>query len=243
MAIIKEEIDLNVSEGTMAVVIFRDNDSAPRPAIVLVHDANGLLPATLDIARGLAENGFVVAAPDVYHRVGRMQTSDPALPIPDKMWLREGMTNEGHLLDMNALAAHLQRQGHVSDGLVGVTGFCLGGRIAFLAASRGEGFGPSVLFYPTRLCEPDPAFAQTTPPITFAGGVTSPMLTFFPELDSQNPPENIKAINAALAASPAESVVVPNAAHGFAQPGTPEYHREEGPIAWQRCVDFFVEYL
>ena len=126
MAIIKEEIDLNVAEGTMAVVTFRDNDSAPRPAIVLVHDANGLLPAMLDIARGLAENGFVVAAPDVYHRVGRMQTGDPALPILDKMWLREGMTNEGHLLDMNALAAHFQGQDYVSDGLVDDLGkFCV----------------------------------------------------------------------------------------------------------------------
>jgi len=241
--IIEEEIDLAVADGTMAVVTFRDMDSVPRPAIVLVCDANGLLPATLDIARGLAAEGFVVASPDVYHHVGRMQTTDPSLPSADKMWIREGMTNEGHLLDMNALAAHLQAQDYVRDGLVGVTGFCLGGRIAFLAASRGEGFGPSVLFYPTRLHEPDPANAETAPPLMFAGGVTSPMLIFFPELDAQNPPDNIAAINQALRAAPTESVVVPNAQHGFAQPASAGYHAIEGPIAWQRCVDFFVEHL
>ncbi len=242
MSVTEEQIDLPVDEGTMAVTTYRDDDGEPRPAVVLVHDANGLSQAMLDLARGLAEQGFVVATPDTFHRAGRMQIGDPAAGIEANMWLREGMTNTGHISDMNALARHLQSQSYVQPGLVGITGFCLGGRISFLAASQGVGFGPSVLFYPTRLHGPDPAIPGSPHPIEFSNGVTNPMLIFFPSLDPQNPPDKIALIRDALADAPVESIVVDNAVHGFAHDGG-RFDPEKGPPAWNRCVDFFVEHL
>ena len=157
MATIEEQIDLPVDEGTMATVVYRNDDNTPRTAVVLLHDAHGLTRSTLDIARGLSEEGFVVAAPDTYHRVGRMRTDEEPNAPEGNMWLREGMTNTGHLSDMNRLAAFLKSQPYVRAGDVGVTGFCLGGRISFLAGSQGIGFGPSVPFYMTRTWQPDPA--------------------------------------------------------------------------------------
>ena len=195
------------------------------------------------MARGLAERGFVTAAPDTFHRAGRMKLSDPAAGPTGNMWLREGMTNNGHLSDMNALARHLQSQSYVQPGPIGVSGFCLGGRVGFLAASQGVGYGPSVLFYPTRLHQSDPAVPGTPPPLESASGVTSPMLIFFPSLDPQNPPDRIALIREALANAPVESVVVENAQHGFAQPFGRAFDPEKGPPAWNRCVDFFLEHL
>lgn len=238
MAIIEEQIDLPVDEGTMATVIYRDGDNAPRPAIVLLHDAHGLTQSTLDIARGLSQEGFVVAAPDCYHRVGRMRTDEEPNAPEGNMWLREGMTNEGHLSDMNKLAAHLKGQPYVLPGDIGVTGFCLGGRIAFLAATQGTGFGPSVPFYMTRTWQPDPAAPDSPTPLSQAN-VRHPMLAFFPSLDAQNPPERIDEICKALAGTPFEAVVVEGAEHGFVQPASPGFHPVEGPRAWQRCIDFF----
>ena len=241
MAVVEQQIDLSVDEGTMAVVTYRDPDGPPRPVVVVVHDAFGLSQGTLDIARGLAEQGFVTAAPDTFHRVGRMKTGDAAAGTDANMWLREGMTNDGHLLDMNALVRHLQSHPYVQPGPAGITGFCLGGRIAFLAASQGVGFGPSVLFYPTRLHESDPAIPGSPAPIEFAGGVKSPMLIFFPELDPQNPPDRIAMIREALAGAPVETVVVAGAQHGFAHGHALD--QQKGPPAWNRCVGFFVEHL
>lgn len=243
METIETTTDLEVDKGTMAVVTYSPADGAPRPAVVLVHDTFGLTRATLDIAKGLAEEGFVVAAPDVFHRFGRMKTAPRESTLEEQRKLRAGMTNDGHVADMNALARHLQAQPYVQAGLVGIVGFCLGGRIAYLAASQGEGFGPAVLFYPTRLLEPDPAVPGSPMPIVSASGVKSPLLAFFPELDSQNSPENIARIRAALAGAPAEIVVVEGADHGFAQPAHEHFHTDAGPRAWRRAIEFFVTQL
>jgi carboxymethylenebutenolidase len=242
MSIIEEVTDLAVDEGEMAVFTYREDDDLPRPAIVLLHDAHGLVRGTLDIARGLAAKGFVVAAPDTFHRAGRMMTDESGPAQQDGMLLRKGMTNGGHVSDMNLLAQHLRSQACIDDGPVGVAGFCLGGRIAFLAATQGVGFGPSVLFYPTRLWQPDPAVPDAPTPLSVAN-VTNPMLSFFPELDPQNPPERIEEFNRTLAGAPVESVVIPNGKHGFVQPKGANFQPEHGPDAWQRCIDFFKQNL
>jgi carboxymethylenebutenolidase len=242
MGIIEEVADLAVDEGSMAITTYREADGVPRPAIVLLHDAHGLVRGTLDIAQGLAAEGFVVVAPDTFHRAGRMMTDESGPAQQDGMLLRVGMTNAGHLSDMNRLAKHLQSQSYVSDGPVGVTGFCLGGRIAFLAATQGVGFGPSVLFYPTRLWREDPAVPEAPTPLSVAD-LDHPMLSFFPELDPQNPPERVEEFKTRFAGMPVESVVVPNGMHGFAQPQGANFQPEHGPIAWQRCIDFFKQHL
>ncbi|MDA0797728.1 MAG: dienelactone hydrolase family protein [Chloroflexi bacterium] len=242
MSIIEEVLDLPVDEGEMAVFTYREDDDLQRPAIVLLHDAHGLIRGTLDIARGLAAEGFVVAAPDTFHRAGRMMTDGSGPAQQDSMLLRKGMTNDGHLSDMNRLAKHLRSQAYVTDGPVGVTGFCLGGRIAFLAAAQGVGFGPSVLFYPTRLWQSDPAVPNAPTPLSVAN-VINPMLSFFPELDPQNPPERVEEFERTLACAPVESIVVPNGKHGFAQPGGANFQPEHGPEAWQRCIAFFKQHL
>jgi carboxymethylenebutenolidase len=242
MAIIAEIANLAVGKGSMAVVTYRDTDGIPRPAIVLLHDAHGLVPGTLKIAEGLAAEGFVVVAPDTFHRAGWMMTDESGPAQQDSMLLRVGMTNAGHLSDMNLLAEHIQSQAYVSQEQVGVTGFCLGGRIAFLAATQGVGFGPSVFFYPTRLWQSDPAIPDAPVPLSVAI-INHPMLSFFPELDPQNPPERVEEFKATFAGMPVESVVVPNGVHGFAQPQGAYFHPEHGPIAWQRCIDFFKQHL
>ena len=242
MGIVESQVDLPVDQGPMATVVFRDSDGAPRPAIVLLHDAHGLTRHTLDIGCGLAQEGFVVAAPDTYHRVGRMRTDEEPGAPEGNLWLREGMTNDGHLADMDRLATWLQTQAYVRRGDAGVAGFCLGGRIAFLAASQGVGFGPAVLFYPTRTWQSDPAAPGSPTPLSRAN-VRYPMLSFFPSRDHQNPPERIEEISTALARTPFEPVVVEGADHGFAQPASPGYHPVEGPKAWRRCVEFFKEHL
>jgi carboxymethylenebutenolidase len=235
--------ELPVDEGEMTVVTYAPTDGAPRPAIILLHSATGLEPMMLEIAQGLAEEGFVVAAPDTFHHAGRMLTAPHGATVEESMALRAGMTNAGHLSDMNALVRHLQAQSYVQPGPVGITGFCLGGRISFLAVSQGVGFGPSVLFYPTRLVESDPAVPGSPAPIDSATGVTEQMLIFFPELDGQNPPANIATIRAALAHAPVESHVVLGANHGFAQPKDHRFDAVEGPRAWQQTVAFFAKHL
>ena len=187
MNVREEELDLSVDEGEMAVFLYRPDDGGPRPAIVMMHDALGLSEEARAQGRWLAEQGYVVAMPDTFHRAGRLLTldllggGDDATPR-----IRRGMTNGGHRSDLARLAAFLREQADV-DGRVGLTGFCLGGRISFLGATLGDVFDATAAFYPTRLLQPDPAIPDSPWPIHDAAKVTRPLLMFFPELDAFNP--------------------------------------------------------
>ena len=197
MNVREEELDLSVDEGEMAVFLYRPDDGGPAPAIVMMHDALGLSEEARAQGRWLAEQGYVVAMPDTFHRAGRLLTldllggGDDATPR-----IRRGMTNDGHRSDLARLAAFLREQADV-DGRVGLTGFCLGGRISFLGATLGDVFDATAAFYPPRLLQPDPAFPDSPWPIHDAAKVTRPLLMFFPELDAFNPRENFEAVRQA----------------------------------------------
>lgn len=245
MDVREELIDLPVDGGEMAVCLCYPDSPQPLPAIVMVHDANGLSESARAQARWIAEQGFVVAAQDTFHNAGRLLTMD-ALGGGDEATrrIRQGMTNDGHRADLVRLAAYLREQPGV-NGRVGITGFCLGGRITFLGATLGDVFDAAVAFYPTRLRESDPAIPGSPRPIDDAGAIGCPLLMFFPELDSYNPAEGVEVIRAACggAQAPVEAVWVEGADHGFAQPAGAKHHPERSAEAWERAFEFFAKHL
>ena len=246
MPITERELDLPVDDGEMAVFLYEPDGPGPHPAVVMTHDALGLTPEAREQARWIAEQGFVVAAHDTFHRAGRLltlshgETADPAA----NGRVRAGMTNDGHRSDLRRLAAWLREQPSV-NGRVGVTGFCLGGRIAFLGATLGDVFDATVAFYPTRLRESDPAIPGSPQPVDDAGRIARPALLFFPELDGYNPPDGVDVIRAACAPAPAdvEIVWVEGADHGFAQPAGENHHPERSGECWEQAFAFFRTHL
>jgi carboxymethylenebutenolidase len=250
MSIEREIVDLPGPEGSFVVVTYSHTDSgnpdsSARPAMIFLHDVTGLTDGNLAMAEAIAEQGYVVAAPDLFHRYGRMEIMPHEVPYEDTLKIRVGMTNAGHLADVSVLVTHLRSMPGVAPGPVGVLGFCLGGRVAWLAATGGIGAGPSVLFYPTRLLQPDPAVPGSPAPISRADRITSPMLVLFPELDPQNKPEGIATIRAAIdrAGAPAESFVIAGVDHGFAVPGHPAHDPTTGPVEWRHALDFLATHL
>ncbi len=245
MAIREEEFDLPVDEGEMAVFLYEPEDAGPLPSIIMVHDAVGLTVEAREQARWLAGHGYTVAAPDVFHRAGRLLTLPALGGGPDATpRIRAGMTNDGHCADITRLAAFL-RERPGSDGRVGLTGFCLGGRISFLGAALGGVVDATVAFYPTRLLESDPAIPGSPWPVHGAGNVTNPLLMFFPALDGFNPYSNVEAIRAAFpdTADHVRAVWVEDADHAFAQPESGAYHPERAAGAWEEALAFFDRHL
>ena len=245
MAIREEEFDLPVDEGAMAVFLYEPEDSGPVPSIIMVHDANGLTVEAREQARWLAGHGYAVAAPDVFHRAGRLLTTAALGGGPEAtLQVRAGMTNDGHCADITRLAAYL-RERTGGDGRVGLTGFCLGGRIAFLGATLGGVVDATVAFYPTRLLESDPAIPGSPWPVHGAGNVTNPLLMFFPALDGFNPYSNIETIRAAFGETGdlVRAVWVEDADHAFAQPETSAYHPVRAAKAWEDALAFFDRHL
>lgn len=246
MTAIKEPVAITASNGLMGGALFRPDDDATHPAVIMIHGAPGLDAGTLQMAEDLAGDGFVVLAPDMFYRTGAMRVMQPGWSVEQRNGLQEGMTSSGDIADVEHMVRYLHLQPYVADGGVGITGFCMGGRISYLAAARAEGIGAAVMYYPTGLVYPDLREPGSEAPLDFVDEIDCPIIGFFPTLDTKHCSPEIRAqVTSAFETIdvPTEVIPVEGAAHGFIDPASHAYHATEGPKAWDRMLSFFREHL
>src|SRR3954451_15775451 len=98
--------------------------AGPHPGVVVIHEGMGITPQLIRFAEGVAREGYVVAAPDLFFRVGGPESSDFATMIGS-------VTQEQLQEDLATTIAHLRALGATT---IGVTGFCMGGFFTYRAA-------------------------------------------------------------------------------------------------------------
>jgi carboxymethylenebutenolidase len=104
----------------------------PFPGIILLQEAFGVNHHIRNVAERLCAEGYVVVAPDIFHRtIHRLEVdyNDFAAAMPHY----SAITNEGLTADLKASYDWLGQQENVSHDKIGSIGFCLGGRVSFLA--------------------------------------------------------------------------------------------------------------
>ena len=227
----------------------RPAGGAPVPGIVMIPDVWGLSDLYRDLARRLAADGFAVLALDLYHREREVKITDPG------RWIR-GLSDPVVLSDVQAAIDHLAR-GPAAGHEVGVTGFCMGGQYAILAAAGCTGLSAAVPFYGMLshehgLLAPAPGEAldparKPRSPLEAAAHVRIPMLALFGCEDAFIPVDDVRAFAAALAnaeqGAPDSRHVVSlyaNAGHAFMNETRPELYRPAtAREAWQRMLAWF----
>jgi carboxymethylenebutenolidase len=174
----------------------------------------------------------------------------PGRPSPDDpgAWMR-ALSDPDVLDRVREGVAFLRGHPAVSGG-IGVTGFCMGGSFALLAAASVEGLGAAVPFYGV-LSYRHGLYASDTPldpgkkpiePLEAAREIACPVLAFFGAEDVFIPASDVDALRARLAAAraPSEVVVYQGAGHAFVNDTRPAAYRAEAAAdAWARMVAFF----
>jgi carboxymethylenebutenolidase len=140
-----ETIDVQTPDGTADCYLTRPSDDGPHPAVLLMIDAIGLRPRIKEMADRIARDGYVVLAPNVFYRAGRAplwETPDFADAEDRGRFMQALGPLMGELTADRVAAdggAYLERLAELSDGPVGITGYCMGGRLAWtIAASHPE---------------------------------------------------------------------------------------------------------
>ena len=226
----------------MPAVLARPTDEARHPAVVVVHEAFGPNAHIRDVAARLAREGYVTLAPDLYHREKKSAAYDD---LPEAIRLMMTLRDDTILKDMGAAISYLQQQPFVRADRIGVMGFCMGGRIAFLTACMNPAVSAGVPFYGGGIGSVTQPSALTRPPLEFAGRLTAPLLLFFGESDAFIPLEEVDRIRERLAAlgKDATIVVYPGAPHGFFCDQRESYRPDAAQDAWQRLLQFFARRL
>jgi carboxymethylenebutenolidase len=245
MAIIEEVLDLQVPEGTMATCTYRPDDNEQHPAVIVIQEIFGVNTHIKDVARRIAEQGYVTAAPDLFHRTGRLNTI-PYDQMQDAAKLREGMTDDGIVADLDALVRHLQQDATVLGDRIGITGYCMGGRVSFLAACRVNDINAAAVYYGGGIVPRDDAPQTPNPaPIDLAAQINCPLIGFFGGQDQGIPIEHVQRIEDTLnrLKKDGEIHIYPEAGHGFFNNERPNYNEGAARDAWAQTIGFFDWYL
>ena len=132
---------LTVGGSEMDMYAALPDGPGPHPAVVIAFHVGGLDDFDRKMADQLADAGFVAVVPDLFHRFPRSVMDGPRLD-------RLGHLQDPDIIaDMNAAVDFLTANSSIDSNRLGVTGFCMGGRIAWLMAASNPIFKCTVPFY------------------------------------------------------------------------------------------------
>jgi carboxymethylenebutenolidase len=196
------------------------------PGVLVVHENRGLNPHIEDIARRLSLDNFITFAPDALFPLGGYPgDEDQARQLFPK--LDQAKTRE----DFVAAAGWLKARSDCT-GKVGVVGFCYGGSISNMLATRLPDLGGAVPFYGGQPKAEDVPNIKAPLLIHYAGQ-DERVNAGWPAYETALKAANVKY----------EAFIYAGAQHGFNNDTTPRYDKDAAALAWKRTVDFFNKNL
>lgn len=212
----------------------------PLGAVIVIPEAFGVNRHIEDVARRFAAGGYIGLSIDVFHRSGKRVA--PYDDFRQAMALSEGLDDDGFLRDLDAAVEHLAASG-IPPSKVAVVGFCVGGRLAFLAALR-RPLGAAISYYGGGIVDQG-AFPALPPLLVEVDQLATPWLGLFGDLDRSIPVDDVETLRAALADSivPFEIVRYPAAGHGFNCDARSTFDAAASKDAFVRVIDWLTRHL
>jgi carboxymethylenebutenolidase len=230
---------VSTPNGEMPVYIAHPDEQPSRAAIV-IQEAFGVNVHIQDVTRRAASAGYLAVAPHIFHRSGggTCEYGD----MESVMSHFKSLSDATFLDDVDATRALVHDAG-IDDPATGIFGFCVGGRLTFVAATE-RPLGAAVSFYGggivTGRSDNMPSLIGKIPQMK------TPWLGLFGDKDKGIPVDDVEQLRAALKDAPVDTEIVryPNAGHGFHCDARPEaYHAEAATDGWKRTLEWFAKYL
>jgi carboxymethylenebutenolidase len=224
-----EWIDYESPQGTGKVRAYLARPeavTAKLPGVLVVHENRGLNPHIEDIARRLALDNFLALAPDALTPLGGYPGDE------DKAREAFAKLDQSKAREDFVTAVAVLKSRPECTGKVGVIGFCYGGGIVNMLATRIPDLGAAVPFYGTQ------------PPAADVARIKAPLLIQYADND-ERVNAGWPAYEAALKANNVAYTMYryPGTQHGFNNDTTPRYDKAAAALAWQRTIDFLNKNL
>ncbi|HEY3696069.1 dienelactone hydrolase family protein [Phenylobacterium sp.] len=228
-----ESTTITTADGPFQAYVARPS-AGGGAAVVVIQEICGVNQVMRDITDGLAGQGYLAICPDLFWRI------EPGIQFTDKTeaeWKRafelfNTFDVDAGVADIAATIDHIRADPACNDK-VGAVGFCLGGLLAFLTATRTD-VDASISYYGVGL-ESRVAEAEK---------LTRPLLMHIAEKD-QFVPEAAQAIilQALKPHALIEAHTYPGCDHAFARPGSEHYDEKAARLAGGRSLEFFARNL
>lgn len=229
--IVKEKIELNVPGATpMQAYVARPEAKGPHPGMLVFQEAFGVNLHIRNVTERFAAQGYIAIAPELFHRTAPPGFEGKYSDFPAIMPHYQAVTTEAAEADISAVYAWLQANPQVNGNDIASIGFCMGGRVSFIANSivplraaasfYGGGIAPGLL--------------------DRASKMHGPMLLIWGGLDKHIMAEHRNAITDALAAAKKSYVnaVFSDGDHGFFCDERSAYNPQAARQAWALSLEF-----
>ena len=222
-----------VAGKPMRIYVGVPDKPGPHPGIVVAQHAGGVDAQMQDTVHRLHREGYVVAAPELFHSQGADVEASK----------RTSLLRDNEIIaDINATIAHLKAM-RMSVGPIGIVGFCMGGRVVYLMAGSNPDLKAAAVFYGGNIFKP---LGDGPSPFERSKGIGCPMIGFFGAEDQNPSPDDVKKLDAELTKLGKwhEFHMYNNAGHAFQNFTSTERYRERAARAsWTEMLAFFTEYL
>ena len=211
------------------------------PVVLVIQEIFGVHEYIADVCRRFAKAGYLAIAPDLYARQGdASQYSDISKLMAD---LVSKVPDAQVMADLDGAVQWAKAHGG-DTARVGITGFCWGGRIAWLYAAHGP-VKAGVAWY-GRL-EGESTALTPKHPLELASILKAPVLGLYGEADTGIPQESVERMRVALkggsdAAKASRIVTYPEAPHAFHADYRPSYREAAAKDGWQKAMAWFADH-
>jgi carboxymethylenebutenolidase len=238
-----EVINYKSADGTeINAYVARPKGDSKRGGIVLVHHMPGWDELYREFSNRWANHGFDVIAPNLYARAGHGTPDD----VTAKVRGEGGVADATVMADCEAGMKWLKAL-PTSNGKVGITGTCSGGRHSYLVAAKVPGFsaiincwGGGVVANPDQLTP-----AQPVAPVDYTKDLEVPVLGLFGNDDQRPSPDDVNKLEEELKkqGKKYEFHRYDGAGHGFFYYDRPNYRQQQAMDGWSKAFAFFDQHL
>lgn len=226
---------VTVSGQPMRVHIGVPDGESKCAGILVAQHGPGVDSFVQDAVIRLFREGYVAAAPELYHR----QPAD----VKDNM-TRIGMLKDDEIIaDMNATFAHMKGLKEIAVGPVGIVGFCMGGRVSYLIAAANREIKACTVFYGGNIMK---AWGAPPTPFERTKDINCPVIGFFGNEDTNPSPDDVNKIDAELTRlnKPHEFHRYNEAGHAFQNfLDSSRWRPRPARGSWSEMLAFFAQHL
>jgi len=232
----EDQFTIDVTGATLPVFQASPNDKS-KGNVVIIHDIHGANAFYHDLARRLATEGYTAFLPDLFVRQG---------PLPEAT--TEHARARGQLIsfpqaidDIGVLLGAIEER---SPGKTGAVGFCMGGTLVMLLATREPRIVAGAIYYGFP-ANPNPTENRPWQPIDEAAEVRTPLLGFWGDQDHGVGMENVERYRDALDETGVQYqfTIYPGMPHGFLTFDETSPNYDSSRDSWMTLLDFFDDEL